>query len=69
MFLLVQMFGFMLYVSDYKAKASESLLFIPKVSGFVISLESFLSCMSDFLSWVVQVKSFHLNNCIRFYFH
>lgn len=44
MFLLVQMFGFMLYVSDYKAKANGGLLFIPKVSGFVISLESLLSC-------------------------
>ncbi|XP_049412240.1 beta-galactosidase 17 isoform X1 [Solanum stenotomum] len=41
---LGQMFGFMLYVSDYKAKANGSLLFIPKVHD---RAQVFISCPSD----------------------
>ncbi|KAK6787411.1 hypothetical protein RDI58_015936 [Solanum bulbocastanum] len=41
---LGQMFGFMLYVSDYKAKANGGLLFIPKVHD---RAQVFISCPSD----------------------
>nr|XP_025887338.1 beta-galactosidase 17 isoform X4 [Solanum lycopersicum] len=41
---LDQMFGFMLYVSDYKAKANGGLLFIPKVHD---RAQVFISCPSD----------------------
>ncbi|CAN4098514.1 unnamed protein product [Withania somnifera] len=41
---LGQMFGFMLYVSDYKAKANGSLLFIPKVHD---RGQVFILCPSD----------------------
>ncbi|KAG5601947.1 hypothetical protein H5410_033317 [Solanum commersonii] len=41
---LGQMFGFILYVSDYKAKANGSLLFIPKVHD---RAQVFISCPSD----------------------
>ncbi|XP_019228567.1 PREDICTED: beta-galactosidase 17 isoform X2 [Nicotiana attenuata] len=41
---LGQMFGFVFYVSDYKAKANGSLLFIPKVRD---RGQVFISCPSD----------------------